>query len=111
MPCHVYRCSSRPRLDLWHNLCVTLTTCDIVSFAVLTVYVSACCAVMCANHAGKKRRPPPLPPIYVSRPAVSSPVIIHAGRFSENVRDDDSKFISFAEIPLGPNRGVREMYS
>ena len=66
------------------------------------MYVSACCVAMCVDHAGKMRRQPPLP-IYVSRPAISSPVILYAGRFSENDHDDDSKFISFAEIPLGPN--------
>jgi hypothetical protein len=54
MPHHVYRCGVPPRLDLCHNLCVTLTTCEIVSFPVLTMYVSACCLAMCVGHAGVK---------------------------------------------------------
>jgi len=72
----------------------------------MSVRVSAYCAAVCADHGAKKRRPPPLP-IHVSKPTISSPVIV-------NVRDVDSKFISFAEVPLGPNggpSGVREMYA
>lgn len=53
-----------------------------------------------ADHGAKKRKPPPLP-IYVTKPVISSPVIIHAAQFN---RDIDSKFISFAEVPLGQHR-------
>jgi len=76
-----------------------------LALAWISVLISYCAAA-CADHGAKKRRPPPLP-IHVSKPTISSPVIV-------NVRDVDSKFISFAEVPLGPNgspRGVREMYA
>lgn len=78
------------------------------------VHVSAYSAAVFADHgAPRKRKPSPLP-IHVSRAAISSPVV-DRGQFSEtmNVRDD-SIFISFAEVPLGPNgfsSGVREMYA
>jgi len=68
-------------------------------------------AAVCANHGGAKKKKRPSPPlsIHVPRPAISSPVIIHAGQFSENDRDVDSKLISFTNIPLGgPNRGHLE---
>jgi hypothetical protein len=50
---------------------------------------------MCANHGRKKRRPSPLQ-LYTSRPVISSPVLVHAGQFTE----DDSKLGGFMDIPL-----------
>jgi len=79
----------------------------------ISVLISYSAAVFADHGTPKKSKPSPLP-IHVSRAAISSPVIVH-GQFSEtmNVRDD-SNFISFADVPLGPNgfpSGVREMYA
>ena len=109
MPHRTHRGGTCLRLDLLLDLCVF--TMDIFLSGAMTqkaahVHVSAYCAAVCADHGAKKRRPPPLP-IHVSKPTISSPVIVEA-------RDVDSKFISFANVPLGPNRGpsgLREMYA
>jgi len=66
-------------------------------------YISAVYAAVCANHGRKKRRPTPLQ-LVSSRPAISSPVLIHAGKFTE----DDRKFGGFTDIPLEHVGGTGE---
>ncbi|KAH9967859.1 hypothetical protein BC827DRAFT_1168653 [Russula dissimulans] len=61
--------------------------------------VVAYCASASADHERKRRRPPPLP-IHVSRPIITSPVLIHAGFFSENVINEGRRFGDFTDIPL-----------
>ncbi|KAI0003242.1 hypothetical protein BJV74DRAFT_520393 [Russula compacta] len=70
-----------------------------LAFAWISTIV-ACCAAARASHHGKKGRKPSPLPIYVSRPVISSPVIIHAGNFSENEREDNGMLTSFADVPL-----------
>ena len=58
---------------------------------------------MCANHGQKKKRTRRVPsPLQLdpSRlgPAISSPVLIHAGQFTEG--EDDRKLGGFADVPL-----------
>jgi hypothetical protein len=67
------------------------------------VYISALSAAMCANHGRKKRRPSPLQ-LFSSRPVISSPVLVHAGQFTE---DNDIKVGGFTDIPL-EHLGARE---
>jgi hypothetical protein len=61
------------------------------------LYFLALCAAVCANHGRKKRRPSPLQ-LVSSKPVISSPVLIHAGQFTEG--EDDRKFGDFTDIPL-----------
>jgi hypothetical protein len=61
------------------------------------IYISAVHAAVCANHGRKKRRPSPLQ-LVSSRPAISLPVIVHAGQFADG--EDDRKFGGFMDIPL-----------
>lgn len=94
-------------LDLCHSWCV-LWHRPINPFLLVaqTVYISACCAAARAHHGKKGRKPSPLP-IYVSRPVISSPLIIHAGSFSENEREDNGMLTSFANVPLEDLGGTR----
>src|SRR5258707_13761640 len=62
----------------------------------------AACAAACANHGRKKRRsrrPSPLQ-LVSSRPVISSPMLIHAGQFTEE--EDPNKLEGFTDIPLKP---------
>jgi hypothetical protein len=68
--------------------------------------ILAFCATMCANHGRKKslkRRPSPLQ-LHSSRPVISSPVLVHAGQFTE---ENDNKLGGFTDISL-ENLGVGE---
>jgi len=87
-----------------HPLPSSIRSCNAVPVAVGAILawiavVVAYCAAMSADHESKRRKPPPLP-IHVSRPVITSPVLIHAGQFSENVLDEGSRFGDFANIPL-----------
>jgi hypothetical protein len=69
--------------------------------------LSALYAAVCANHGRKKMRPRPSPlQLASSRPAISSPVLIHAGQFTE--RDDDKNSGGFTDIPLEHLSGAGE---
>ncbi|KAF8478945.1 hypothetical protein DFH94DRAFT_682532 [Russula ochroleuca] len=78
-----------------HGSCHTALIVLGLILAWISVIVSLC-ATMCANHGRKKRRPSPLQ-LYSSRPVISSPVLVHAGQFTE---EDDRKLGGFTDIPL-----------
>jgi len=107
MPHSAYHSGTRPGLDIYHTLCVYHYKFVIIStfffffdgslFGFIYIYISALWAAVCANHGQKKRRPSPLQ-LDSSRPVISSPVLIHAGQFTEG--EDDRKFGGFTDIPL-----------
>jgi len=82
-----------------HGTCRTALIILGLVLAWISVVVSLS-AAMSANHGRKKRprRPSPLQ-LVLSRPVISSPVLIDAGQFTER-EEDDRKFGDFTDIPL-----------
>ena len=74
-----------------------------MTFFQMAYLFSALYAAVCANHGRKKRRPSPLQ-LVSSRPAISLPVIVHAGQFDG---EDDKEFGGFMDVPL-ENQGAGE---
>jgi hypothetical protein len=97
-------------MDIRHTLCVYIihkpssTSSRWLVYLSLLLLFSALYAAVCANHGRKKRRPSPLQ-LVSSRPAISLPVIVHAGQFTDG--DDDRKFGGFMDVPL-ENQGAGE---
>lgn len=98
-------CSSLDRRRSWCVSSHALERRPVLQVAHMLGHTLAYCAAMSADHGSKRRKPPPLP-IHVSRPIITSPVLIHAGKFSENVLDPDegSRFGDFTNIPLREHR-------